>query len=283
MENKAWCEVHGSADAPYINKTILPQAASATNYKGPNGGNLHPSEPNYIWLEAGNNLGISNDNDPSSNHQSTTDHLVSYMKKAGVTWRAYQEDISGKVCPLTSVGNYKPKHDPMVFFDDVTNTNDPNSQYCITHDRPLTELDADLKNNTVAQYNLVTPNQCHDMHSKCAPENNEVKQGDNWLAKWIPKITGSQVYKDGGAIFITWDEAESSITGGSACCVLGNCPIGMMVLSPESKAGGYTNNTAYDHSSTLKTMQEIFNVKPLLRAAGNAGTQDLSDLFKSFP
>ena len=136
----------------------------------------------------------------------------------------------------------------------------------------------------MAQYNLVTPDQCHDMHTKCAPDNNEIKQGDNWLATWIPKITASQAYKDGGAIFITWDEAESSITGqGSLCCPLGNCPIGMMVLSPDIKSKGYTNSIAYDHSSTLKTIQEIFNVKPLLRGAGAAGTQDLSDLFKSFP
>ena len=171
----------------------------------------------------------------------------------------------------------------MVFFDDGTNTNDPTSQYCISHNRPLSELSQDLANNTVAQYNLVTPNQCHDMHSKCAPENNEIKQGDNWLKTWIPKITGSQAYKDGGAIFITWDEAETSINGGSLCCPLGNCPIGMMVLSPESKAGGYTNSIAYDHSSTLKTMQEIFGVTPLLRGAASANTKDLSDLFKSFP
>jgi hypothetical protein len=49
------------------------------------------------------------------------------------------------------------------------------------------------------------------------------------------------------------------------------------------KAGGkkaFSNNIHYDHSSTLKTLQEIFGVKPLLGAAADPATKDLSDLFK---
>src|SRR5206468_5479195 len=33
--------------------------------------NMHPSLPNYLWLEAGTNFNILDDNDPSSNRQST--------------------------------------------------------------------------------------------------------------------------------------------------------------------------------------------------------------------
>ncbi len=277
MENKPLIEVEGNASAPYINDTLLPMASRAEAYKGPKDGALHPSEPNYIWLEAGDNLGITNDNDPAQNHQSTTDHLVTYMEKAGVTWKAYQEDISGTECPLSGVGDYKPKHDPMVFFDDVTDTNDPQSQHCIEHNRPLAELDADLAAGHAAQYNLVTPNQCNDMHSACAPLNDKVAQGDQWLAEWVPKIMASPQYQDGGALFITWDEAELFDT------CLGNCEIGMIVVSPLGKGGGYSNTVAYDHSSTLKSVQEIFGIKPLLRAAGAPSTNDLADLFRTFP
>lgn len=278
MENESWCSIQGNADASYINQTLLTTGAWAKNYKGPKNGGLHPSEPNYIWLEAGDNLGITNDNDPSSNHQSTTQHLVTEMKNAGVTWKSYQEDISGTTCPLTSVNNYAPKHNPNVFFDDVTGNLNPSDQYCIQHNRPLTELTTDLQNGTTAQYNFITPNLCDDMHNSCAPLHNNMKQGDQWLSTWIPRITGSSVYKSGGAIFITWDESE--IAG---CCPLANCPIGMIVLSPFIKSAGYSNSIAYDHSSTLKTIQEIFGLTPLLRAAGDSSTQDLSDLFKTFP
>jgi hypothetical protein len=55
----------------------------------------------------------------------------------------------------------------------------------------------------------------------------------------------------------------------------------MIVVSPFAKGNGYSNTIAYDHSSTLRTMQEIFGVRPFLRAAANA--TDLSDLFQTFP
>jgi len=283
MENKAWCAVLGKPEAPYINGTLVTQGASAENYTGPNAGALHPSEPNYIWMEAGDALGVADDNDPAQNHQATTDHLVTYLDAAGVSWKSYQQGISGTVCPLTGVGDYKPKHNPMVFFDDVTNTNDPNSQYCIDHNRPLTELETDLTNGTAAKYNFITPDQCHDMHDSCAPLNNQVAQGDAWLAEWIPKILASPQYQNGGAIFVTWDESESTILEGDFCCLTGNCPIGMIALSPLAKPGGYTNTLTYDHSSLLKSVQEIFGATPLLGHAKDATTKDLADLFTTFP
>jgi phospholipase C len=282
LENKAWCEISGSADAPYINNVLLPNAAFASNYTGPSSGNLHPSEPNYIWMEAGDNLGVTTDDDPAKNHQATKQHLATYLDKIGVSWRSYQEDISGTDCPLVSVNHYKPKHNPNVFFDDSTNTNDASYQYCIDHNRPLTELDADLKNGKVAQYNFVTPNMCNDMHDTCAPLNNSIKQGDEWLKLWIPKIQASSQYQNNGAIFVTWDEAESTITGLNLCCILGNCPIGMLALSPLAKSGTISS-TAYDHSSLLKSVQEIFGSTPLLGHAADASTADLKALFTSFP
>jgi hypothetical protein len=280
MENKAWCEVDGNPDAPYINNTLLPAGAFAENYKAPLGGSLHPSLPNYIWMEAGDTLGVSNDNDPSSNHQGTTEHLVTYLENIGVTWKSYQEDIPGTQCPLTSVGQYRPKHNPMVYFDDVTNSNDPNSQKCITHVRPLTELETDLQNGTAARYNFITPNMCNDMHDACAPLNNRIAQGDAWLEEWIPKIQASSQYNNGGVIILTFDESESTVPTGNFCCLLGDCPIGLLALSPLAKAG-FVDSAAYDHSALLATLQDIYGSTPKLRNAANA--PNLASLFTSFP
>ena len=159
----------------------------------------------------------------------------------------------------------------MVYFNDVTNNNDLHSSYCISHERPFSELAGDLQNNTVARYNFITPNVCDDMHNflGCATLD-PVKNGDTWLSKEIPMIMASKAYKDGGVIFITWDEAAHD-----------DAPIGMIVLSPLAKGNGYTNNTHYTHSSTLRTIEEIFGVKPLLGEATNA--TNLSDLFKTYP
>ena len=54
----------------------------------------------------------------------------------------------------------------------------------------------------------------------------------------------------------------------------------MIVLSPQARGGGYFNNIRYTHSSTLRTLQEIFGVRPLLGDAANATA--LSDLFRFF-
>ena len=261
MENHSWSEIHGVASAPYINGTLLPMGSHAEQYLP---GGVHPSEPNYVWLEAGDNLGITNDDLPAYNNRSTTRHLATLLDAVGVRWKFYQEGIRGDACPVAiDEGLYDPKHDPVVFFDDVVPA-------CVAHVRPYAELAADLSSGTVAAYNFITPNLCHDMHNLfgCATAD-PVRNGDDWLAAEVPKILASRAYADGGAIFITWDEG-----GGN------EGPIGMIVLSRFAKPG-YAGVVRYSHSSTLRTMQEIFAVQPYLRDAANAAS--LSDLFLLFP
>jgi hypothetical protein len=113
------------------------------------------------------------------------------------------------------------------------------------------------------------------MHDACGGD--PVQNGDSWLAAQLPMILESSAYRDGGAIFITWDESEPS----STCSEPADCPIGMLILSPLGKGQGYTNTIAYRHSSTLRTLQEIFAVTPLLGDAQNATS--LSDFFTAYP
>ncbi len=270
MENTNWSEIRGNALAPYLNNVLLPQASHVEAYYNPL--HLHPSEPNYLWLEAGTSFGITNDKNPDVNHQNTSMHLVTLLNQAGVSWKSYQEDISGTDCPLTSNGLYAPKHNPMVYFDDVTDTNNPNSPYCIAHVRPMSELVTDLQNNWVAQYNFIVPNLCNDMHGdiRCLLSN-RIQNGDEWLANNVPNILNSPTYAQGGVLFITWDEGSRRSDG----------PIGLLALSPKAKGSGYSNTLPYTHSSLLRTIQEIFGVTPLLGDAAQA--TNLSDLFVTFP
>lgn len=268
MENQDWVSIQGSAAAPYINHTLLPMGSHCSQYFSASNP-LHPSEPNYIWLEAGSNLGITDNNGPLVNHQNTTNHLVSLLQNAGISWKTYQEDIDGLEVPLTATNLYVPRHNAFVYFDDVTGTNDPSNPYGIAHIRPYTELAQDLASNTVARYNFITPNLCDDMHDPCPPLYDLIRQGDNWLASEIPKLLASPAYTNGGAIFITWDEPGPNPFSDGA--------VGMIVLSPFVKGGGYVSNVPLTHSSTLRTFQEIFGVKPLLGDAANV--TNLSDLF----
>ncbi len=266
LENRNWTEIKGNTNAPFINGTLLPMASHCEQYFNPP--DLHPSEPNYLWLEAGTNFGIWDDNDPAINHQNTTNHLAAQLRSAAISWRSYDEDIAGDTVPLTAINGYAPRHNPFVFFDDLTGTNNPNDAYGVAHNRPYAELMADLTNNTVARYNFIVPNTCDDGHNVCAPQQDEVRQADDWLASEVPKIFNSAAYSNQGAIFIVWDEGDGTSDG----------PIGMILLSPLARGGGYGNNLHYTHSSFLRTLQEIFNVSPWLGDAANA--TDLSDLFQ---
>ena len=163
LENHDWAEFKGSADAPFLNGTLLPLASHCEQYYNPPG--LHPSEPNYLWLEAGTNFGIFDDYNPAINHQNTTNHLTALLRRAGISWKAYQEDITGAVVPLTAINGYVPAHDPFVYFDDMTGTNNPKYAYGLAHIRPYSELAGDLANHSVARYNFISPNLCDDGHT----------------------------------------------------------------------------------------------------------------------
>ena len=125
MENHNWTQpanqftggiqqIHLNPSAPFINSlvdgtavavingsevNISQQVAFADAYHNvlstPSGNNpdIHPSEPNYLWAEAGTNFGVLNDNDPfittGGSNQNTTQHLSTLLTQAGKTWKSY--------------------------------------------------------------------------------------------------------------------------------------------------------------------------------------------------
>ncbi|MGH9430224.1 MAG: alkaline phosphatase family protein [Terriglobia bacterium] len=276
MENHNWTgdvdnqNIKGNASAPYINNTLLPMSSYAGNYSNPPGN--HPSQPNYLWLEAGTNFGVLQDTQPGQPQLNTDQHLVKLLENARISWKAYVENLSGKDCPL-DFSEADVEHIPFVYFNDINDGLNPQSAECIAHVRPFTELGGDLKTNSVARYNFIVPNVCDDMHNVCSPAG-QIAQGDTWLSTYVPQIMSSFAYQNGGAIFIIWDEGDDAF-------IVSDGPVGMIVVSPFAKGGGYTDQALYTHGSTLRTLQEIFGVKPFLRDAARA--QDLSDLFSQFP
>jgi hypothetical protein len=293
MENHNWTgnnagaafgapDLKGNLLAPYANGKLLDTSAHAEQYFNPPGN--HPSQPNYLWLEAGTNFGVLADTQPGQPQLNTHFHLVRLLEDAGISWTAYAEPDFGSpvfdTCPL----DFKfldVEHLAFVYFNDVNHGLNPKSAECIAHVRPYYQLATDLANHTSAQYNFITPNLCHDGHEAVSPcdaleSKNNTLRGDTWLKQNVPLILESDEYEQGGALFIIWDEAEDS-------GAFSDGPVGMFLLSPFAKGGGkaaYSNSIHYDHSSTLKTLQEIFQVGPLLGAAANPETNDLSDLFK---
>ena len=82
-------------------------------------------------------------------------------------------------------------------------------------------------------------------------------------------------------IILWWDETESEGDSGDNADDFSHT-LGEIVISPLAHANvnglPYSNQINYSHSSDLRTMQEIFQVGPVLGDAANA--IDLSDLFQ---
>jgi hypothetical protein len=200
----------GNSAAPYLNSLITPgnpnaaQASWASKYLNVAPG-IHPSEPNYVWQQAGI-PGALNDADPFPNNINNAPNLTALLQAYGVTWKTYQEDIDlvpgmGSVnqpvagtltstvapqnqwtVPLTRFSgtsaaytnpynlsnqyDFAPKHDGTLFFAATNGGNNATpTNPEAQHYAPLQQLQTDLNNNTVARYTLITPDQFNDMHS----------------------------------------------------------------------------------------------------------------------
>jgi hypothetical protein len=278
MENHSASSIYAASGAPYINGTLLPMGAHATSYLT----HVHPSEPNYVWLEAGDNLGITDDNDPMSNGKMTPQHLVTQLTTAGISWKAWVEAIDGNSCPLTSSaalssGTFGAKHVPQLFFSDVTDGFSAMSATCMAHIRPFSELTTALQNGTAPRYNFIVPDLCDDMHGGQLPcLVGSVSTGDTWLSKNVPTILQSSAFQQGGLLLVVWDEGDEPLGGTASDGPLPVIAVGSMVKSNYPSPGSYT------HSSTLKTIEEIFGVS-LLGGAADPATSDLFDMFSAFP
>jgi len=319
--------IYGNSAAPYINSLITPgnpnaaQVSYAPNYYSV-GATVHPSLPNYLWQEAGTNFGVRNDNmpfGPGGVNQGNALSLSGLLqaKYGASAWKSYQEDTNinlstGQVLPksqwtvpltnhsgrFTSGTNpyngsnqfdFATKHDGQLYFNATNGGNNttPSNPLAANY-APLQQLATDLAGNTVARYNLITPDQFNDMHTALSGgftdprtgihytgDQAAIAQGDYFLSLLVPQIMASDAYKNNGAIVLWWDETERGDTT--------DFTLPEIVISPLAKGNAYASPLTFSHSSDLKTLQELFGVfgpgSTFLGDANNPATNDLSDLF----
>lgn len=293
--------LYGNPAAPYINSLVTPGNPNAADvsYAGAyhdivyNGStDLHPSEPNYIWQISGR-TGPLNDNPPSNANGNLfpvgTANLGASLTAKGLTWKSYQEDIdlttsggqltstvapqSQWVVPNTNFSgtsstyvnpyngsnqyNYAAKHNPFVFFQ---------SNYNASNYAPMQQLQTDLNNNTVGNFNWITPNQYNDMHTALTGgftyngvhytgNQAAIAQGDNFLSKIIPEIMASQAFKNNGLIEIWTDEDEGDTPGTN-----GDFNNMEILISPDAKGNAYVSMVPMNHDTDLKTWLELYGL-----------------------
>jgi hypothetical protein len=317
----------GNGDHPSEPNYVWAEEGSNFNPTTPNaagGGSSTAGGPTATTMGTINGTLITNDNDPgtaSGNIFPTSfapNHLTGQMNAAGISWKNYQEDYQYSTSPLVSTSgtggtspsgltvtanpyngstqyNYAVKHNPMAFFADTATQNL----------EQLSQLQSDLNTNSVGRYNWITPNQYNDMHSTLSGsynftyngitynsangnnnDNEQIAQGDKFLSIIVPEIEASAAYKNNGAIVIWNDETEGGDTSQFTSTEI--------VISPLAKGNAYASSVLTDHSSDIKTMEELLNLPLINNPIASSETlgavagqyadvpysNDLSDLFK---
>jgi hypothetical protein len=221
--------------------------------------------------------------------------IASQLTGAGLSWRSYNEDMGNdstresSVCGHPAVGTpdntetatatdqYATRHDPFVYFHSIID----NTTLCDANVVNLDQLPQDLSSaSATPNYVFITPNLCDDGHD--APCKNGdpggLSQADKFLQTWVPQITGSPAFRQNGLLLITFDEAATSDT--SSCCGEiagpgapmpggagpGGGLVGAVMLSP-CIAPGTVTQTAYNHYSMLRSVEDIFNLPHLAYAS----------------
>jgi hypothetical protein len=247
----------------------------------------------------------------------------------GLSWKAYEEDMGNDpkreaaACghpALNTQDNtqsaetgdgYVTRHDPFVYFHSVID----NQTYCNGHVVALgsptgampaaalpgeTGLATDLQQaSTTPALSFITPNLCNDGHDyPCTNQPSgasALADIDSFLATWVPKITSSAAYHQGGLLEITFDESSGPQSDSTACC--GELPgpgspmpgitgpgggkVGAVLLSPFIKPGT-VSTTGYNHYSSLASWESLFGLPRLADAAGVPATFG-SDVFTAAP
>src|SRR4051794_3774451 len=165
--------------------------------------------------------------------------LPDQLEEKGLTWRAYMEDMGADptreaaACAhpaingqdptqsATATDQYATRHNPFVYFHTIID----DQKRCNARDVNLKELGPDLASAAkTPNFAFITPDLCsdgHDADTDCQPKGQPggLKGVDGFLKTWVPRITDSPAYADGGMLIVTWDEGNSPRPQSSeACC-----------------------------------------------------------------
>lgn len=230
------------SEMPYL-QGLADEHASADAYFADH----HPSLPNYLQMISGTDQGVADDEGPDK-HQLDADNLAAQLDAADVPWRAYMEDM-GEPCLMRDKGKYAVRHDPFVYFTSVTRDQASCREHIVDMDEHLTD---DLARDE-RRFMWITPNECNDMHD-CDPG-----VADRWLSRVIPQLMESDGYKNGGVIFVLWDEGAPD----ASYALGGKQSIPAVVISDRLASRGHVSDVLYSHDSYLATVQDALGLPRL--------------------
>jgi acid phosphatase len=234
-ENKAFANLIGNAEAPYINALADRGALFTESYAL-----AHPSQPNYLMLFAGSSLGVV-DNEIPKELPLTAPNLGAELIAKGLTFCGYSEDLPEAGFDGASSGNYARKHNPWVNWQQASRNEVPKS--C---NQPFSSWPRDLSRlPTVA---FVIPNLQNDMHD------GTIAQGSSWLKE---KLDGYVRWAEhhNSLLIVTFDEDDMAH----------NQRIPTFFVGPMVRAGKYARHIT--HYEVLRTVEDFYGLRPSGKAA----------------
>ncbi len=256
FENKTLTQVIGNtADAPYL--TSLAMACSyATNMNHLTTVSL----TNYIALTSGY-TGHSNGREVlitgTKAPRVWPQDSVSIFELLGNNAREWAESMPSN-CFMGNAGElFEVGHSPYQYYVRTQQTLCPHDAVPLGSNDPMS-----------ARFNLLIPNRVNDMHSTTftTTAKSRIRAGDTWASNYIPTMLASPEYRAGDSVIIlAWDEANAKTS-----------KMPFIVVSPYTKAGGKTD-IKYNHYSTLKGVQEMLGLTPLLGHAGDPTVNSIAD------
>ncbi len=267
MENEPYTAIQSSSSTPYIH-SLEHSCGLATNYHNI----THPSLPEYLAATFGGSLAqvttpFVSDCTPSVACESSSNNIFNQLNVKHRLWKGYAESMPSN-CDRSDVGFYAPRHNPAVYYTDLSN--------CSSRDVPLGTLGSspllhDFSSETSAPvYSWITPNLCDDMHGATGCPSNLFATGDSWLKSWIPKLTSTAVYKKHDTvIFLAWDEGEGGSAQDGENCATNttdvSCHVVFIPIAPSVKPGKRVA-ILLNHWSLLKASEDLLGLNELDQA-----------------
>lgn len=232
--------------APYV-ASLIARGASLSDYHAI----THPSQPNYLAMWAGSTLGVRDNKCPAPGSPFHVENLGHACESAGLTWRAYSEDLpaaGSSACKGGKGSAYARKHAPWTNFGNVDHGNE----------RPFTDLASDIAAGRLPALAFVIPNNCNNAHS-CP-----FSVADDWLAANVPAMLAAVGSK--GAVVVTFDEDDKD-TGPS------NQVLTVVAGGPVKP--GYVSARKVSHYTLLRTLCESLGLPAFGAAKDEAPIADI--------
>lgn len=239
FENKNYSDVIGNRSAPTFNRLARRYSLFSRYY-----GVAHPSLPNYLALVSGSTQNIHSD---CTDCHANAPNLADSLDQKGLTWKTYAEGLPRVGFTGGSAGRYAKKHNPFVYFDDVTG-NSGRLQRIVA----LPQFSSDLAAGALPSFSLVVPDLCHDAHD-CP-----ISTADRWLAGFLPGVLANRQMRS-GVVFVVFDEADNDDTNGGGHTVA-------MAVGPTVRRGKRFAKTT-SHYGLLRTIEDAWGLPKLGQSA----------------